>query len=86
MGLPNINISLTNGNLGFLAVADTVVGMVLQGVALANLSLETPYRLTSLDDAKALGLSSSYDSSYASTAYKHIADFYSIAPKGTGLS
>lgn len=84
MGLPSVNIAVIGG-LQQSSTVSTVTAMVLQGVALATLSLETPYRLTSLDDARALGLSANYDSNNSSAAWKHIADFYSVARKGTLL-
>jgi hypothetical protein len=83
-GLPNVVISLVRNGLGLVAETnDNTVGFILPGVAVADkLVLNTPYAIYSTDGAKALGI----DVTGTNTvAYRHISEFYSVAPTGSKL-
>jgi hypothetical protein len=83
-GLPNVVISLVRNGLGLVAETnDNTVGFIMPGVAVADkLVLNTPYAIYSTDGAKALGI----DASGANAAaFRHISEFYSIAPTGAKL-
>jgi len=83
-GLPNVVISLVRNGLGLVAETnDNTVGFIMPGVAVADkLVLNTPYAIYSTDGAKALGI----DASGANVAaFRHISEFYSIAPTGAKL-
>ena len=83
-GLPNVSISLVRDGLGLVAETnDNTVGFILPGVAVANkLVLNTPYAIYSTDGAKALGIDSTGSNK---AAYRHISEFYSVAPTGAKL-
>jgi len=87
MALPGVSVNITNGNLGRVAgTVDSVCGLMLTGAAVASvLTLGTPYQIFSPDDANLLGLNSAYDVTNATNAFRHIVDFYSVAPLGTEL-
>lgn len=79
MTLPDVTITLSNGNLGRLpANRDGVAGFVLgpTTAAPANGALLTPYLLRSLADAEALGITQAYDEDNDVLAWHHIREFY----------
>lgn len=60
--------------------------LLTTGVAIAGkLSLGTVYALTSVDDAKALGLNADYDTTNNVVVFEHISEFYRLASAGTTL-
>jgi Protein of unknown function (DUF2586) len=82
MSLPNVNISLANGQLGTIAAsADAVAGLVLTGAAEGSISINTPIMINSLQQATNLGLTTTNNA----FAYKQIKEFYDEAPIGTNL-
>jgi hypothetical protein len=82
MSLPNVNISITNGQLGSLIPsADAVAGIVLTGSSEGSISAGTPFLVNSLQQALNLGLSQNNNA----FAYKHIKEFYDEAPAGASL-
>jgi hypothetical protein len=63
-------------------------GLLALGVAIAgtgNLALATTYKLLSVADAEAIGLTAAYDTTNNLVLYRHIVDFYDEAPNGTPL-
>ncbi len=86
MALPSISITVGNGGLGLvLPSADGVVGLVMNGVATANLAIGVAKQIFSLEEAVALGLTTAYDSTNAVKVYEHIKRFYDVAGKGSEL-
>lgn len=82
MSLPNVNISLANGQLGTLAApTDAIAGMVLTGASEGTISTNTPFQINSLQEAANLGLTTTNNA----FAYKQIKEFYDEAPTGTAL-
>ena len=88
MGRPNVNINLTNGNLGrAVASKDGVAALIGSGVAVAN-----KFALGDIlgpiykpEDAAALGIDSAYDDTNKVLLYHHITDFYKAAGNGAAL-
>lgn len=79
MALPDVTITLSNGNLGRLpANRDGVAGLIVGPTteAPANGALLTPYLLRSLADAEALGITQAYDEDNDVLAWHHIREFY----------
>lgn len=76
-----------NSGFGQTSIAaDSTCGLIISGVAVSGgLQLTTPYLLTSLDDAIALGITSAYDTANSVRVYEHVKDFYSNAARGTLL-
>lgn len=84
MALPNVNVDIAGGGLGrIVSRADGVAGLVLSGVAVVStLDLNTPYRVYSLKQAEALGITEAYDTTNSTRAWRHIRDFYEQAGEG----
>lgn len=84
MGLSNVNITINRNGLGQVAIqGDGAAGIYLQGVAVADkLELETPYVVTSIEDANAIGITA--DGANMS-AFKQINEFYQTAGDGKKL-
>jgi len=78
-----INITEANGQLGgVVTVQDGIVGMVLTGVSeVGGYTLGAPVLLTSLADLTAAGITKANNP----FAYKHVSEFYSVAPVGSQL-
>jgi hypothetical protein len=85
--LPGVGIEFVNSGLGAATIsADNTCGLITNGVIVTGkLALNTPYPLSSLDDAAALGINALYDSANSVKVYRHVRDFYSQAPRGTKL-
>ncbi len=82
MSLPNVNITLANGQLGaVLQTADGVVGMVLTGVTEGSITAGVPFLSTSLADAQNQGLTSTNNP----FAYREVKEFYDEAAIGAQL-
>jgi hypothetical protein len=82
MPLPNVNITIANGQLGRVAVVDdAVAGMVLSGQATEELALSTPVQLFSFAQLTALGI----DEDTNPLAYKDVKAFYNQAGEGAEL-
>jgi len=87
MALPNVEIIQLNDQLGTIAPSeDGVAGLIVlnstTGVPVdddSNEILDQAFLLRSLADATALGITTT------SYAYRHIADFYRIAPRSSKL-
>jgi hypothetical protein len=87
MGLPNVNITILNGQLGRVAgTADGVAGLILTGVAVTGkIALSEPKQVFGTDEVKALGIDEAYDTANNTDAYAQIKDFYSQAGEGAEL-
>lgn len=86
MALPGVSIEIQNGALGqVVQTDDALCGVLLQGPAATSLALLTPALITSLADAEALGITSSYDTTNSKRVWKHIRDFYLEAGTGAAL-
>ncbi len=82
MSLPNVKITLTNGQLGgVLQTADGVAGLVLTGVSEGSIVAGTPVLFTSLTDAATQGLTITNNP----FAYKQVKEFYDEAGIGAQL-
>ena len=82
-GLPNVNISLGNGNLGRVSSGnDGVAGLVLTGAAVAGkLELDKAYQLSSTKDLVSLGVTKENNA----LADKEVRAFYAAAGEGSEL-
>jgi len=88
MSRPDVNINLTNGNLGReVASNDGVSAIIGSGVAVADKfalgDILGPYYKP--EDAAADGIDADYDSTNKVLLYQHISDFYETAGNGTPL-
>lgn len=86
--LPGTDVLLSNGKLGKISPSEDGVSLlVISGVAVAGKfalgDVLGPY--VQLEDAVDDGIDAAYDTTNTTKAYKHIADFYQEAPKGTKL-
>lgn len=86
MALPGVSIEIQNGNLGQVAPTDdSVVGMILQGVAATSLQLATAAQVFNLDEVEALGIDAAYDTTNSVDVYRTIREFYDEAGSGAEL-
>lgn len=86
MSSHNITITVLNNAVGIPTVQDGIMGMVMQGVSVGStLAYDTPYLLTQLSDAAALGINPAYDVTNATAVYQQISEFYSQAGQGAFL-
>lgn len=81
----SVSINIVGSGLGRrLATTDAICGLVATAVAAApNFALNTDYKLTSVDDALALGITPLYDAASQSFLYEHIKEFFRVNPNGT---
>lgn len=82
MALPNVNISIANGQLGRVATTnDGVAGLLCSGTATVELPLSTPVQLFSFDQLAALGVTEVNNP----LVYKEVKAFYNQAGNGAEL-
>lgn len=83
MALPNVNITLGNGNIGTVTLSDDgIAGLILTGTAVATkLDLNKVYVLYSSNDLVKLGITKENNP----LAYKDIVAFYKSAGDGAEL-
>lgn len=82
MGLPNVNITVANGQLGRVVVVDdSVAGLVLSGTATEELALSVAVQLFSFDQLTGLGVTEENNP----LAYKEVKAFYDQAGEGAEL-
>lgn len=83
MALPNVNITLGNGNIGTVTLSDDgIAGLILTGTAVATkLDLNKVYVLYSSNDLLKLGITKENNP----LAYKDIVAFYKSAGDGAEL-
>lgn len=81
----DININVVNGGLGRrLPLTDMISGLIASAaVGTSSMVLGTSYKLNTLDDAIALGLSAEHDEANNQLVYEHIKEFFRINPNGT---
>jgi hypothetical protein len=88
MGLPSININISNNNLGReSATADGTCGLIVSGVAvIGQFALgDVLGPFTALEEIEAIGITAAYDTTNTVLAHRHCLDFFSVAPTGTQL-
>lgn len=77
MASHNINITVDNNQIGIPTTTDGIMMMFIKGYAISNtLALDTLYKLTSLADGVALGLSVAFDEANSVAMYQQVNDFY----------
>lgn len=83
MSLPNVNITLGNGNIGSVTLSDDgISALIVTGTAVSTtLALEKVYVLSSTADLKKLGITEENNP----LAYKDILAFYTSAGDGAEL-
>ncbi len=80
MGLPGVEINVSNGNLGRTpGTEDGITGMILSGTAISGLALNAPKAVFTLKEAENLGLAASRD------AHSTVKEFYRAAGDGAEL-
>lgn len=86
-GLPNVEITLLNNQLGRVVPSeDRVAGLVVFGVAVATLfAIGDTKQVTTLAAAEALGINAAYDTANTTDAWKQINEFYDRAGNGAEL-
>lgn len=85
-GLPNVSITLLNGQLGRVTPSeDKVAGLVLSGVDAAGIDIGESKQLFALTDAEDLGLTEAYDTTNETDVWKQIKEFYDRAGNGAEL-
>jgi len=77
-----ISITVLNNAVGIAPSTDGVMMLFMQGVSGTGLSYNTPYLLTQVSDAAALGINAAYDVTNSTAVFQQINDFYTQA--GTG--
>ncbi|MGL6123953.1 MAG: DUF2586 family protein [Shewanella sp.] len=84
MSLPNVNISLLNGQLGQVQPTDDgVTGYLLTAaVAPVGLALSTARQLFSLTEAESIGITAAYDIAQTTNVYKTLKDHFAKAGDG----
>lgn len=88
MPLPDVTISLANGNLGRLPTSeDGIAAIIVSGVAVAGKFAlgDVIGPILSLADAEALGITEDYDTTNKCLAWHHIRDFYAECGSGNKL-
>lgn len=84
MAFKGVSNTKLNGGLGRRNPStDSVMGLVMGGVATANIALGTVKKLIQIEDAEALLLNSGYDSTNGVRVYEHIQQFFEFCPDGT---
>ena len=83
MSLPNVNITLGNGNIGTVTLSDDgIAGLILTGSAVeGKLALNKVYVLSSSNDLSKLGI----DKESNPLVYKDVSAFYTTAGDGAEL-
>lgn len=79
MSLPDVTLTLGNGNLGRLpATQEGLCGIVFGPCAVnpSNGTVFTPYLIRSLADAEALGITQAYDEANDLICWHHLKEFY----------
>ena len=86
MGLPKVSITLLNGQLGQVAPSvDGVAALIATGIATGSIALGESKKITSVEEAEALGLTAAYDTTNTANVGKCINDFYKEAGTGSVL-
>lgn len=87
MGLPNVTIPILNNQLGQTDPTDDgVVGLIMSGIAVSGkIQLLDPRQIFSPEDAVALGIDATYDTTNSVDCYRQITEFYNKAGRGSEL-
>ena len=86
MALPKVTVSIESGKLGAVTPTnDSVAGLIVSGIALTDLALNTPKKITSLKAAEDIGINAAYDTTNSVHAHKHIKNFFAQAGTGAEL-
>lgn len=84
MSFKGVSNTKLNGGLGRRNPStDGVMGLVMGGVATANIALGVVKKLIQIEDAEALLLNAAYDSTNGVRVYEHIQQFFEFYPDGT---
>lgn len=80
MALNDVIINQQSGGLGrVLPSADGTCGFLTNGVAVSGgVQLDTPYRLTTIDDLKPLQIDAAYDTTNKVLVYENIKDYFRV--------
>jgi hypothetical protein len=79
----NISITVINDSTGVAPQSNGVMGIFARAIAVSTtFVLNTPYLLTELADAVALGITAAYDTANSVAVYQQVSEFYAQA--GTG--
>ena len=89
MSLPQVIISVKNGNLGGgVELADGVAGIIVSGDVAPdaeNFKIGEARQFFSIGEVKDAGLDAQYDIDNATNAFKQVADFFTVAGDGAEL-
>ncbi len=88
MSLPQVIVNIKNGNLGGGAeLADGVAGIIVSGDAAPDVEwpLGEAKQFFSISEVQDAGLDAKYDTDNTTNAYKHVADFFTVAGDGAEL-
>lgn len=81
-----IQITVLNTGTGIPTDQDGIMGILNQGDAVAStLALDTPYLITGVDGAAALGINAAYDATNGTSVFQQINEFYDQAGDGAYL-
>ena len=82
MALSQVNIIKPTGGLGFAQLnADAVSGLVMPGVATANLTINTVVEIYSARQlANQYLIDADYDDTNSLLVYHHVSEFFRLAP------
>jgi hypothetical protein len=80
----DVRVERTIGGLGrVLDATDGISGLVCTGVATMGCQYGVAYKLQSVDDAIAMGITAEYDTEESVLVYEHIKEFYRMKPNET---
>jgi hypothetical protein len=85
MALSKVIISIANGALGGVSrLSDGIAGLIVSGAVAPSYGwpLGTAKAFYSIEDVKGAGLTSAYDTTNSTHAYRQVAEFYSVAGDG----
>jgi len=75
----DVTIEIQPGSGRQIPDTDAVSGLISSGVASGSVVLGNVYKLTTLDDAIALGIDADYDSTNTVLVYEHIKEFFRMS-------
>jgi len=87
MATSTVTVNFNNTTIGVPSAADGVCMLVVHAVAVGStFALETNYVLYKLSDLNTLGITDTYDSTYVTTLYRQVKEFYKEAGEGAVLN
>ena len=80
-------VKIQKGNIGANTIlgGDAISGFISTGVATSKLALDTSTVFYTLNDVENIGINQEYDTANSVNVYRHLSEFYRIAPEGTAL-